>query len=183
MALNRSRVLAVLDEIYAQVPAMQGCDGRCWTSCLGAIGMTDAEHRRIRQAGYRIMDEDQAAALPETHQCEALTVDRRCAVYGVRPLICRLWGTMRSLRCIYGCRPEGGRYLTDEEAYRLLYRAAEVAGHDLLKPGETAEEALRDLLPLLRSRAGRRYMARNTMLDRRLAERAVPHAFRPDQDR
>ena len=103
---------------------------------------------------------------------------RRCAVYALRPLICRLWGVMRSLPCMYGCYPEGGRFLSDEEAFRLLFKAAEVAGHSMLKAGETAEQAMESFLPVLRSRTGKRYMSRNTLLDQKAARRAVPPAFR-----
>ena len=71
--MTRTQVDAALQEIYDQVPAMAGCDGRCWTSCLGGIDMTDREHQRIRQAGYRITPMEQASTQDEPYQCEALT--------------------------------------------------------------------------------------------------------------
>lgn len=56
-----------------------------------------------------------------------LTADRRCGVYEVRPLICRLWGIIESLPCPYGCVPEGG-YLPDEDGWRLLLAADLIGG-------------------------------------------------------
>ena len=45
----------------------------------------------------------------------------RCAIYSIRPLICRLWGATKRLPCPWGCKP--GRYLTEKESRALLARA------------------------------------------------------------
>ena len=58
-----------------------------------------------------------------------LTADRRCAVYEVRPMICRLWGLVERMPCPFGCRPEGG-LLSDEEGARLLREANRIGGED-----------------------------------------------------
>lgn len=117
---------ARLQELYDQIPAIPDCDGRCWTSC-GPIDMSDRERQRIRRAGHRITPMDQARASAGTYWCEALTGDKRCAVYEIRPLICRMWGAMESLRCPYGCVPDGG-WLPDEAGYRLIARAWIIGG-------------------------------------------------------
>jgi Fe-S-cluster containining protein len=52
--------------------------------------------------------------------------DERCSVYEVRPLICRLWGVVDSMPCLWGCQPEP-RYLTTEEGYAFLERAREIS--------------------------------------------------------
>src|SRR5262249_13706213 len=50
-------------------------------------------------------------------QCSLLK-DKRCSVYESRPLICRLWGMVKKMRCEWGCTPE--RWVADEEAFQLL---------------------------------------------------------------
>jgi len=129
MGLTRSEKDARLAEIYARVPAIPGCDGRCWTSC-GPIDMSDRERQRIRAAGIRITSYREAAADIERFWCDALTRDKRCAVYEMRPLVCRLWGAVESMRCVYGCVPEGGRWLSDAEAYRMIAESMLIGGGD-----------------------------------------------------
>jgi Fe-S-cluster containining protein len=118
---------AELRKLYDQIPAIPDCDGRCWTSC-GPIDMSDRERQRIRQAGYRITPWQDARAWRETYYCEALTGDRRCAVYEMRPLVCRLWGAVEGMPCVYGCVPEGG-YLSDRDGMRLVAASQRIGGH------------------------------------------------------
>jgi len=125
--VTRSQMDAGLQALYDQIPAIPDCDGRCWTSC-GPVGMSDRERQRIRQAGYRITPYEQAMARIDTFWCEALTEGRRCAVYELRPMICRLWGAAEGLRCVYGCVPEGGRWLSDVDAYRLIAESMRIGG-------------------------------------------------------
>lgn len=54
----------------------------------------------------------------ETLTCPLLTPQRRCAAYESRPMICRLWGMVKKMRCPFGCRPS--RWLSDCEADELL---------------------------------------------------------------
>ncbi len=117
---------AALQALYDRIPAIPDCTGQCWTSC-GPIDMSDRERQRIRQAGYQITPMDQARARAGTYWCEALTGGKRCAVYELRPLICRLWGVTESLRCPYGCIPEGG-WLPDAEGYELIAVAWQADG-------------------------------------------------------
>lgn len=124
--LTRSQMDAQLRELYDRIPKIPDCDGRCWTSC-GPIGMSDREHQRIRQAGYKITPYRQAMQHVETYRCEALSSSRQCAVYDLRPVVCRLWGAVEGMPCVYGCRPEGG-YLTDVEGYWLISEAQRIGG-------------------------------------------------------
>jgi Fe-S-cluster containining protein len=111
-----------LAQVYEQVPSTN-CQGLCADSCC-SFAMTTAEQTNIRvQAGVQ---------LPLAHAgsyCPALTMFRQCGVYEVRPLICRIWGAVASMRCNYGCVPEGG-FLTDHDAMRLLAQVNELAGDD-----------------------------------------------------
>lgn len=109
-----------LAEVYARVPSTN-CQGLCADSCC-SFAMTVMEQRNIRhQTGVQ---------LPLAHAgspCPSLTMLRRCGVYEVRPLICRIWGAVAAMRCGYGCQPEGG-FLTDAQAFGLLAEVHEIAG-------------------------------------------------------
>jgi Fe-S-cluster containining protein len=126
MGLTCGEQDAQLAELYARIPRIPDCDGRCWTSC-GPVGMSDRERQRIRAAGVRITPYEKAMASPERFWCDALTSEKTCAVYALRPLICRIWGAVEGMPCVYGCVPEGG-YLTDAEAYRLIAESLRIGG-------------------------------------------------------
>lgn len=147
MAPNRRRLL---DALYAQVPGID-CRGLCWGSC-GPIEMSSAERRRIAAAGYDI-----PPATPEMLAgdrpiyCPALGAGRRCAVYDIRPMICRLWGVSVDMPCMHGCRP--GRYLTREESMGLLAAASDAAGDPYVSAGVDKSPA--QFMALMRSPLGR----------------------------
>jgi Fe-S-cluster containining protein len=126
MARPRREIDAALQRIYDRIPTLPDCTGACWRSC-GPIEMSQRERQRISQAGYRITPLAEATAKADTYWCEALTADRRCAVYDLRPVICRLWGAVEGMPCLYGCRPQGG-YLTDQQGLELIIEAGRVGG-------------------------------------------------------
>lgn len=123
------RTDAELDALYEQVPVIE-CQGLCTDSC----GPVEGGHRemvRIRQAGVRLPDRDQALrqmiANDGEYTCPALA-DGRCSVYAVRPMICRIWGVSDDLPCPYDCPILlGGRRLTTAESLALI-EAARTAG-------------------------------------------------------
>jgi hypothetical protein len=167
---------AALQDLYAQVPAIPDCDGRCWTTC-GVIDMSDRERQRLRAAGYKITPWKKALAKTEKYWCEALTEDKRCGAYPVRPLLCRLGGAIESLRCVYGCVPEGG-WLSDAEGYQLLSEALRISGDP-----RGMSLAGMDFGKLLASNGPvgaelRRLRDRGQAADLRRARDAVPAAFR-----
>lgn len=91
-----------LDAVYATVPTMR-CKGLC-QDCCRSVAMTEPERARIEERhGIRI---DDGAYLERG--CPALGPFGHCRVYPDRPLVCRLWGAVPSMRCPYGCEPEGG---------------------------------------------------------------------------
>lgn len=118
MAPNPRRLDARLEAVYEQVPKI-ACQGLCHDSC-GPIEVGLRERQRIEQrAGKQL-------ACGAGASCTMLTDDRRCSVYDIRPLLCRLWGVLRRMRCPYGCKPE--RYLSDEEGFVLMAAMYEIAG-------------------------------------------------------
>lgn len=176
MGLTRSEMDAELQKLYDQIPAIPDCDGRCWTSC-GPINMADRERQRIRRAGYRITPYKQAMAEVDTHYCEALAEDKRCAVYEMRPMLCRLWGAVENLPCTYGCVPEGG-FLSEAEGYRLIAESMRIGGGDLALDGVTVER-LQAVMARdhIRSELDR-IQARGQAGERKRAEESMPPAFR-----
>lgn len=173
MSLTRSQMDEELQKLYDRIPRIPDCDGRCWTSC-GPIDMSDRERQRIRQAGYKLTPFHEARKSLETFYCEALTADKRCAVYEMRPLICRLWGAVESMPCVYGCMPEGG-WLTDREAWLLVAESLRISGHPVAMTDQDVEAAfargaLRERMDQIREQGQRN--------DWRRADENVPAAFR-----
>jgi Fe-S-cluster containining protein len=139
---RRQKVNAELDAIYARLPEI-ACRGLCSEECT-AILMTPAERQRIRLASRisipdTVMDGPHAPAwtrelrvlapgylVGEDYRCPALTAENRCAVYDLRPLICRAYGLTRLMHCHYGCRPT--RWLTEEEWKDLYLQVIEAGG-------------------------------------------------------
>lgn len=126
MPRPRHEVDEALQELYDEIPDIPGCKGLCWMSC-GPIEMSQRERQRIREAGVRITDGELARRMTEEYWCEALGPDGRCAIYELRPLVCRTWGAVEGLRCPWGCVPEGG-WLSDDEGRRLLVESMNVGG-------------------------------------------------------
>jgi hypothetical protein len=65
----------------------------------------------------------------DEHLTCSLLVDGRCSAYAVRPLICRLWGSVASMRCPHGCVPSA--VLTDGRARAMLDAARTIGGPDV----------------------------------------------------
>ncbi len=107
-----------LDAIYAAVPPVD-CKGLCQESC-GSVAMTEPERRRIA-ARHGLVIPDGAFAFDDRKYCPALTPVGQCGVYDDRPLICRLWGTTKSMRCPHGCVPAAG-FTPERVAQNLMYR-------------------------------------------------------------
>ncbi len=102
-----------LAALYAELPTL-ACQGKCAESC-GPIWMSRIEWQSVCRA---VGDERKATGIT----CPILENDR-CAAYDVRPMLCRLWGIVEGMPCIWGCKPDPG-YLTDAEGHEFLRRAA-----------------------------------------------------------
>lgn len=93
--------------IWAQIPSVN-CKGHCTDSC-GPIGMTAPEEAILAERGVAVGFDR------ETLTCDQLKFGR-CQVYEDRPLVCRLWGAVPKMRCLWGCEPT----LTDEQGHGLM---------------------------------------------------------------
>jgi len=107
-----------LEAIYAALPSLD-CRMLCHPAC-GPIVMSEREHERLTRAhGAREVEAD--LVCPYLERESGL-----CGAYEVRPLICRLWGLVETMRCEWGCVPE--RYLTQAEAEALLAEVQALSG-------------------------------------------------------
>lgn len=118
MARNPRRIDEQLAELYAQVPRMADCKGLCADSC-GPIEASVRETQKIEKASGRTLE-----GCPIN--CSMLTPMGRCSQYELRPMICRIFGTTKRLRCEHGCSPE--RWLDEDEAWTLLLRSFAIGG-------------------------------------------------------
>lgn len=114
-----------LDKIYKKLPKLK-CKGLCVESC-SLIKVGTIERKRITKLKGQdpfLPESDMLEFVknnpPDTWKCSLLK-DGKCSIYAVRPLICRLFGLVKKMRCPFGCEPE--RWLTDEEAKLFLTRA------------------------------------------------------------
>lgn len=117
-----------LDDLYAKIPRI-ACKGKCQQSC-GPVGMSKTEAKAIESAAPGLIQTEPFAGgtllvsnFTEEMHCPALQ-HGRCAIYANRPMICRLWGVTKDMRCPWGCRP--ARWLDKSECHELL-RLAESA--------------------------------------------------------
>ena len=170
--LTRTQQDTALQAIYDQIPVLPDCDGRCWTTC-GPIHMSSRERRRIRDTGTRIPPWEQAMQQPG-FMCPALGADHRCQVYPLRPVLCRLWGAVESLPCVYGCQPDPCP-LADADAMRLLNEASVICGDPDAIPPRRLEAGLRDPD---RAAMITRMLTEGEALDRKRAVLVTPPAFR-----
>lgn len=123
---HRTKAESELEAIYAEIPQIPDCDGRCAPAC-GPIMMFEGEYQRVKRSFGKApkMARDELT-------CPMLSPTGRCMVYSVRPLICRLWGATPKLACPHGCQPE--RWLSDSEAKDLHDRLAVIVGPRVTSP-------------------------------------------------
>lgn len=134
-----------LDAIYATLPSI-ACQRKC-KGCCGPLMVPRIEYKRMESQVGWIPEQpnsmfsitSQPYYLPENHHkdevfsmqpdedlhCRLLIPQfGHCRVYAIRPLICRLWGLVKKMRCPWGCVPE--RWVSDVEANRLLTQVLEI---------------------------------------------------------
>jgi uncharacterized protein len=116
--VNDKKREKLFEKLYSKLPTIQ-CQGLCHEAC-GPIAGSKFEIERIEKAGGKDL------VVMDDLNCTFLTKDKKCSVYEQRPLICRLYGTVKRLRCEHGCEPS--RWLSDQEVSAILREVAEIGG-------------------------------------------------------
>lgn len=114
-----------LKKIYNKLPEIK-CKGLCVEAC-SIVKVSDIEKKEIarKYAIEPFLSEEQIVekmmnSHPSSWKCGALK-DGRCTVYEDRPLICRLFGLVKAMKCPYGCIPDN--WVNDVDAKKLLDKA------------------------------------------------------------
>jgi hypothetical protein len=125
----RSREVEVardpLRTLYWVLPEI-ACRGLCHEAC-GPIAASPLEIARLEAASGRTLGVD------ENLTCSMLTPAKRCVAYEDRPMICRLFGLVKKLRCPHGCVPS--RWLSDTDASDALRRAQIISDEAVVSLG------------------------------------------------
>lgn len=103
-----------LDEIYASIPKLR-CKGLCTSSC-GPIMFGKEESGRITQILGKPLE-----PVGENLTCKALACGQ-CMIYENRPLICRLFGNVKLMKCPFGCEPE--QWVSEKDSRQWIQEAA-----------------------------------------------------------
>lgn len=114
---------AKLEELYKRIPKLE-CKGLCHQTCA-FIAASKVERKRVKERLHKdifisidsVYKNPEKFRLQDIRYCKALK-DKRCSIYNIRPLICRLYGAAEGLKCEFGCKPE--RIMTDKEAADLI---------------------------------------------------------------
>lgn len=108
-------MLESLKDLFDQVPDVQ-CKGLCVGAC-GPVAMSAAEEALIVSKHGSI-----PSASDLDMSCSALR-DGKCSIYAERPLVCRVFGAVREMRCPHGCTPKQGGLMPSRDARKLFKRA------------------------------------------------------------
>lgn len=100
-----------LQSIYAKLPSIK-CRGKCQEAC-GPIACSGREAASMEKANGGPLGE-----IGQDFACPLLTAAGKCRVYAARPMICRLWGLTKTMRCPHGCTPS--RWLSARECSEFL---------------------------------------------------------------
>lgn len=105
-----------LDALYAALPSVP-CRGKCAAAC-GPLALSYVERLRVQRGTWRTLQDVTQPACP-------LLKAQRCTAYGLRPLICRLYGVSEQMQCPHGCLPD--RWLSQSETEALLHIVEEIS--------------------------------------------------------
>lgn len=122
-----------LADLFARIPEVH-CTGECgrnrFQTCCGPIPCTVLEAELLeefdgircawKQLGPVTVAMDLSADLGLI--CPHLGIGGRCTAYEARPIVCRLWGAVKALRCPWGCKPD--RLLSEREVHEIMTEAS-----------------------------------------------------------
>lgn len=97
-------------QLYREIPTMQ-CIAGC-TDCCGPVPLTEYEAKRLGVEGS-------FTPTDENGKC-VFAKGGKCSVYEMRPLMCRIFGTVERMRCPHGAKP--GIMLNQKKEIVVLQR-------------------------------------------------------------
>ena len=115
-----------LKKLYSMIPYFE-CIDNCG-ECCGVPGIYKYEMKRInrfiKKNNLKINFEMEwklnkllFISLNEKRNCSALSENKKCLIYPVRPAMCRLYGVIEDLKCPH---KKAIKYLTREKAENIL---------------------------------------------------------------
>lgn len=128
--MNNTAKLAKIDALLSGLPSFQ-CKEGCY-DCCGPVQLSRLEYTRCVQASGRtakeVRQQMQSNLKQGIYECPLLDPKtKKCAVYTVRPAICRLFGVVKGeLLCPHGYAPESAALLSDEQAREILLEVEEL---------------------------------------------------------
>ncbi|MBI1887166.1 MAG: YkgJ family cysteine cluster protein [Nitrosomonadales bacterium] len=128
--MKNSAKLAKIDALLSGLPTFQ-CKEGCY-DCCGPVQLSRLEYIRCIHASGRtakdVKRQMQNNLKQGIYTCPLLDVEtKQCAVYSVRPAICRLFGVVKGeLLCPHGYAPESAALLSDEQARAILREVEEL---------------------------------------------------------
>lgn len=108
--------MKIIDDIYSSIPEVN-CKGLCQDAC-GIIACSAIEAEIMQDNGI-IPPSVRNHPTQGDMTCSHLTDSGKCAIYEHRPLVCRLFGAVKSLKCVHGCKPKNG-YMSNEKVKKLI---------------------------------------------------------------
>lgn len=102
--------------VYSSLPKLN-CKRKCQGSC-GPIEAGAAEILAFEKTTGKQFPNALQVLRSYAATCPLLDAAGACSVHQHRPLICRLWGMVKRMRCPFGCEPE--RWVGDDEAWELI---------------------------------------------------------------
>lgn len=122
-------VLREVDATYAGLPRV-ACQGKCQECCcpVGNL-MNEFERDRIiartgkTPNGFDVRRVEGSANVIDmdnlkNQRCNLLNADGTCSVYDIRPMVCRLYGSVPGMSCPHDCHCDTP--LTDDEGAAII---------------------------------------------------------------
>lgn len=128
-----------LKRLYRQVPKVN-CKGLCWESCSAAPARKVEVEQMKRLCGSKAQSHPSPLEALLIPACPFLNEENRCAGYSARPLICRMFGAVRKMKCPHGCKPTSG-FMSDQREKAVLMDYIELDPDFVVLGWDTLEQA------------------------------------------
>lgn len=111
-----------IEVLYLKLPKIN-CKKLCINSC-GPIGMSQLEYENLKMTSHK-----PEISCNQDMTCGVLK-NGLCGAYEARPMICRLFGLVETMKCPFGCVPD--RWISKSESFALLKAMEQIGGESVL---------------------------------------------------